>query len=415
MSDVFRAPWPTPLYNGTPSVPSGAAAPTGRTAIVTWASLGFPASGSVLVDGAASLSGQGDLNADGFVSKIVMSGTVEAEAALFAEGELTEMAGTVEAEVDAAGDVFQQGRGAEVVVTGTAVLTSGEIPLHDTFTGGNGTLLENHVPESGGTWIRHASSTDSAEIDTNRVRGSVGVGPALYSASYNPPSADYQVQAVIYCASNTGSVMFTGRFSTATGHHYAMGFTSGFGWRIAKDVGSGLQSVAPLAGPTSLTVGASYVARLSMIGTEIVGFVDEVRLMEGIDSAISGAGHAGVRLDARTTGTGYHIDTIDVLSIGVTGAATLTGTGTLTADGTVIPSTIFVTMTGTGGLTATGKQSVRGAATMSGQGSLSARGGRLVLPELDPGSLVLTPLPESSNGLVPLAAGSFTLVEQEKR
>lgn len=426
-----------------------------RAAVVTWAAVGFPIHPPFPVTGEAVLSGRGDLNAAGDVSLLVRSGTVEAEADLYAVGELQGFIGVVEAEADVTGVRIQAGQGAEVVVSGTAILTPGETPLHDTFTGANGTLLENHVADSGAIWTRHASSTDSAELDTNRVRGSVGTGPALYYASTVPTSADYTVKAVVYCASNTGALAFTGRFDVATGFHYLMIFYSGFGWCIGRDVGSGIEFLDDFAGPTSLTVGASYTAELVMVGDRIAGYVDGSPLVSATDSMIVDAGAAGVRLDARTSGTGYLIDTIDMVAARVTvsltgagtltavgdivgrgeaaltgagtlaasgkqtayAAAALTGAGDLTAAGTVGGNQIVTgaaTMNGSGALTAAPSLTVYAAATMTGLGRLSAIGGRLLLDELDPSGLVLVPMGEGPPELVPMAAGSFTLDEQEK-
>jgi hypothetical protein len=61
--------------------------------------------------------------------------------------------------------------------------------IKDTFTDTDGTLLENHSPDTGGAWSKVTSNT-SAEIQSDQLSG--GDPVAEYVNDANPPTSDYE-------------------------------------------------------------------------------------------------------------------------------------------------------------------------------------------------------------------------------
>src|SRR4051794_6046482 len=73
----------------------------------------------------------------------------------------------------------------------------------DTFTGNDGTLLENHVGETGASWISHPAYPARLQLSGGRLWGPEW---GLYLASGIPSTNEYDVSADLTVKSNAGAV-----------------------------------------------------------------------------------------------------------------------------------------------------------------------------------------------------------------
>jgi hypothetical protein len=187
----------------------------------------------------------------------------------------------------------------------------------DTFTDADGTNITSHTGETGATWTLitgYAPATPS-KISSNRLYTTTTNGG--YQASGTPASADYYVEAVISYLSNIAgdSCAICGRIDPAANTQYfaRYGNTAG-GWQLFKVVAgtpTQLGSTVAAAFPTG-----DKTLRLTMQGTTIKLSVDGVDQITVTDSAISGAGLAGVRMTTvQTSTTGAQVNSIKAVTL----------------------------------------------------------------------------------------------------
>src|SRR3954471_15254020 len=100
---------------------------------------------------------------------------------------------------------------AAVVVMAFATAASAAV-VTDTFTGTNGTLLENHVGETGATWTFHPNYPADLKLQNGRVWGPEW---GLYFASGIPATNEYDVSADLTVMSNVGAIGVVGRSLTS--------------------------------------------------------------------------------------------------------------------------------------------------------------------------------------------------------
>src|SRR3954468_6716643 len=82
----------------------------------------------------------------------------------------------------------------------------------DSFTGTNGTLLQNHVGETGASWISHPAYPAALTLLNGRVWGPEW---GLYLASGIPPTNEYDVSVDLTVLSNSGAIGVVGRSLTS--------------------------------------------------------------------------------------------------------------------------------------------------------------------------------------------------------
>ena len=177
----------------------------------------------------------------------------------------------------------------------------------DTFTDTAGVLLENHTGETGATWTKNAAfSTGSAKITAaGRLRGDAN--NTVYYASAVPPSADYDVEADLFVASNLSLVGLLGRQDPAAFTYYLFDVQNAGGLTLFTVVNGATLNQTNVA--FTPTVGQTYHFRLSMRGGRITCYVDGTAMISLTDANIAAAGRAGVFFGAQTTdATGYHFD-----------------------------------------------------------------------------------------------------------
>src|SRR5690606_22032757 len=110
----------------------------------------------------------------------------------------------------------------------------------DTFTDTPGTDLVDHTPDSGGAWEEHAVDNAGQAVisDANRARGNSDDVVTLYHTAV-PPSADYEVSAVIHVLTAAGNAGITIRLDPEEATTVALGYDSsiaGGAWLLVEYV-----------------------------------------------------------------------------------------------------------------------------------------------------------------------------------
>ena len=197
----------------------------------------------------------------------------------------------------------------------------------DTFTDTDGTALESHTADDGGTWTEHTLYTTGAMVisDANRARRSIGNNTCYYHSGA-PASANYYVQCNVHQLSSVSQQGIAGRIDTVLDTmYYARHNTAFERWDLRKLV-AGVDSALGNFSQT-LSNGVTYTAILKMDGDQISLYVDGVLRVGPItDSDISAAGKAGFRISGatgETNSTGKHLD--NFLAVDLTGWGPLIG------------------------------------------------------------------------------------------
>lgn len=207
--------------------------------------------------------------------------------------------------------VIGQLQGTRGFVVPTVVSTSF---LYDTFTASDGTLLVNapHSPETGGAWsLGVHNAGDDTFITSNRLRGAA-VGDSYFENAATPPSADYDVEALVYFISTGTSFRagVLGRVDKAGINYYRAWYNGNSGnWELDKNVGGSVTNLGTFADSPSAT--NTRIVRLKMTGTSIEVFIDGVsRIGPVTDSAVSAAGKVNCVVLQGSDTTGYALDYI---------------------------------------------------------------------------------------------------------
>lgn len=193
------------------------------------------------------------------------------------------------------------------------VATAGQF-ASDSFTDTPGVALASHSPEVGGPWVKHPSYASGALVvsDANRARAN-NANPACYYLSAAPTTADYDVEAVIFVASNLSNILVAGRISTGADTMYAARYTlSGGVWQLVRIV-AGVVTPIGATFAQALTATQLLTARLSMRGSTIKMFIDGVERASVVDANITATGRAGLRVGSGTSPsntTGYHYESL---------------------------------------------------------------------------------------------------------
>lgn len=250
--------------------------------------------------------------------------------------------------------------------------------LLDQFTDTNGVLLQSHTPTGSGSWTKHANSSNTAQIATNRVRPTANA-EALYWHDWTPANAEYDVEADLYFAGTNGdSSGPAGRIdTTANKYYYRAGHNYGSArWEITRAGPAGFSTLATSA--ATLTVGQTYHVKLEIRNATKKAYIDgsPTALLTSSDNNVTAAGRAGFRLfggnGATTNSNGYHLDNFATSDTSVNHQAAGTSAGVGSGSGAIAVSRpVSGVSAGTGG--ATGNASVQrpfdGISTGLGSGS----------------------------------------------
>lgn len=190
--------------------------------------------------------------------------------------------------------------------------------LDDTFTISGGNVeLSTHAPETGGSWVKHPSYSDSLNIDDTQdwVTGVGGADFGLYYNTASPAAADYYVQADISVPSTVSATYpgVCGRINTGANTLYeAYWDPPGGAWTLRKKVGGSITSLGTFS--QNLSSGVTYVLKLELGGSTIAVYIDTVSRISVVDTDIAAAGKAGVLTYA--VGPGQHVTRVTAVDIG---------------------------------------------------------------------------------------------------
>ncbi len=168
--------------------------------------------------------------------------------------------------------------------------------LVDSFNAPEGTLLENHLSDSGHSWTNFLVGGNFGQISVSNRKDlfSSSVRNTQYYNSAVPRTADYIVQAIITPRSLSGIVGIVGRFSPVNGECYLGRYnvTTG-GWEIFRLVTPSQLRLALV--PAILTVGQEYHMALKLRGSRISLIVNGSEIAAVDDANITSKGLVGVR------------------------------------------------------------------------------------------------------------------------
>jgi lysophospholipase L1-like esterase len=195
----------------------------------------------------------------------------------------------------------------------TVAAASTGIFLQETFSGTPGTAITSLTPTTGGSWVAQTGySPSSANAIDSAGTGLYSPSAAgVYQNGANPGVADYYVEAVLTFLTTltNDDVGIIGRADAAANTFYFFRYKSG-NWQLFKEV-AGTATQLGTSQPDTWTSG-TRTPRLTMTGTSITAAVGGTSISFTVtDSAITAAGHAGVRFGtAQASGTGIHMTSI---------------------------------------------------------------------------------------------------------
>jgi hypothetical protein len=193
--------------------------------------------------------------------------------------------------------------------------------LNDTFTEASDLTLASHTPETGGTWTKHPSYTDTITVDSTSdfIYGdATDVGTYYNTAS--PANANYYVQAGIFVVNNASPSYpgVIGRVNTAANTMYRAFYHQGLGtWYLQKLVAGTTTDLGTYV--QALTNSQTYTLRLEMNGTTIRMLIDGVERANVTDASIAATGKAGVIQQANS---GQQVTSVTAANLGGGGGAT---------------------------------------------------------------------------------------------
>jgi parallel beta-helix repeat protein len=182
----------------------------------------------------------------------------------------------------------------------------------DSFTGTDGTLLQNHVGEVGASWTKHSAYPADLALFGGRAQGPEW---AMYHASGIPSGNEYDVQADITVKSNVGATGVIARSDTATESFYLARYNAATAaWELDNCTNPTPGCVVLGSFAQTLTVGQTYTLKLEVRNAQKKLFVNGVQRASSMDNAITRVGRVGVRQGpgSGSTTTGYHLDNFSV-------------------------------------------------------------------------------------------------------
>lgn len=202
--------------------------------------------------------------------------------------------------------------------------------INDTFTDADGTLLDNHTADDGGSWTRHPVSTAGVDfiVASNRIWAEDGM--SIYYHSAEPSSAQYDVVVDFnILTSPAGDPGIVGRLDTADETFYLARYNAAHSeWELWKAV-AGTYTLLSESGE-SLGDGAVRTVTLQIRDAAKKILVDGVEVASSTDNSITAAGMIGVRHNAsgNTSTSGTHLDNLSATLAGlIPGSLGLFGVG----------------------------------------------------------------------------------------
>lgn len=273
--------------------------------------------------------------------------------------------------------------------------------LSDTFTGTDGTLLDAHAPDTGGTWVEHGSGGGGSAVisNANRLYGSVTA--VAYYNDAAPASAEYDVDWDVYIQTTTILLheVGLGRFLSSALTGYGVRWNTSNQWELLRYTAGGVTSLGTWT--STISAGATYHVKLEIRNATKKVYIDGVERISSADNTHTGAGFAGVRFSgtAATNTTLRHIDDFTATDVGGGGtshalAGTSASTSASTGDLTVahpLAGTSTGTSTSTGAAVVQWALAGTSAGTSTSSGDLTVQaGGQVTLAGTSAGTSTST-------------------------
>lgn len=197
--------------------------------------------------------------------------------------------------------------------------------INDTMTDTDGTVLQSHTPDQGGSYSKYPGYTEDAEIhndgSTSRLRSSLSIGGLTYVNSQAPPIADYRVlvdvRTVTLLDTDFCGLLFRADSTVAAGsdtYYYSdLSYTIAVGGllRLFEAVAGVFTEIGSYA-PT-IAAGNTYALEIRGTGSALEVYFEGVQRISVTDSSITAAGKAGLYCGLSTDTTGFHLDNYQVI------------------------------------------------------------------------------------------------------
>jgi hypothetical protein len=166
--------------------------------------------------------------------------------------------------------------------------------LKDAFVDADATDLSAHTSDSGSAWTYEGAEAGVLQILTDSLVGVVNGGDTqpTYYADVTPPSADYEVSAVVHNVNSTGvAIGLWARLDTTAHRGYLASIGGGVIGLYLHYTGGG--SSYTLGGSASVAEGDTITLKVQ--GTTISVLVNGVTQITATDGTMTAAGKVGVR------------------------------------------------------------------------------------------------------------------------
>jgi hypothetical protein len=244
----------------------------------------------------------------------------------------------------------------------------------DTFTAADGTLLAEHIGETGANWSSNPLGDIAAIIEGNAARlQGTGNHRMVFYASGLPATAEYTVSTPYWLAENTGNGGAIGRVATGAATMYFGARRSSDGKLILQKFVEGTLTLLGEFAAGAMTIGEEGAIDLELLDATKRVYHGGVERISSTDNTITAAGRAGVSCFS----SGFRLSSITATDAGgeaepVDLAASLSGQGTATATLGAL-SSLSANLSGGGSLSAELRILSSLSAALQGDGSLSAQ------------------------------------------
>lgn len=195
--------------------------------------------------------------------------------------------------------------------------------VSDTFTDSNGTSLNSHTPDTGGTWTDAPAppASSAADIESNVLECNAHFQTNRFYNAASPPSADYYVEVQITQNGSHGwanSAGVLGRVQTGGGNltgYEALWIENGSSdtWELLVWNGGLSTSLGTWA---DAFASGTRTVQLEMDGDQISVYVDgTLRIGPVTNTVVTAAGHAGLTINGGLM-NGLLLDNFSADSIG---------------------------------------------------------------------------------------------------
>ena len=183
--------------------------------------------------------------------------------------------------------------------------------LYDTYTDTEGVDLANHKSNSGATYTKHASFTESLLIQSNRVGKDANTLTTAYYASVIPTCVEYEAECVIVDVGDVARACGMGLWiDTAADNMIIARRQNQTNWQFGKILAGVLTSLETIA--TSFSAGAETALKVwrrdDKFYFSVGGTLSPLSPHTITDAIFQTPGRVGIRASNNHSGTGFHLD-----------------------------------------------------------------------------------------------------------